>query len=182
MSAATQLTNRNQREEVSFPPNVPVTVTMKFPQPKLVSGQYGERYLFTTCQDTVFFLDPDVAAQIADLGINVREPFTITKVTSGKKAEPVTWRVAKLGPNGALVIPRETPEPAPVPASGSAERPAAPKPPGRAGALIEEANVLVDAYAEVLARALRTYEGRIKPDEVRALLISTYIKRTREAA
>jgi hypothetical protein len=45
------------------------------------------------------------------------------------------------------------------------------------GALVDEANALVDAYAVVLERCLTTYQGRIKPDECRALLISAYIQR-----
>jgi hypothetical protein len=43
--------------------------------------------------------------------------------------------------------------------------------------LVQEADALVDAYALVLERALTTYQGRIKPDEVRSLLLSAYIQR-----
>lgn len=43
--------------------------------------------------------------------------------------------------------------------------------------LIEETNGLVDAFASVLQRTLEVYQGRIKPDEVRALLLSAYIQR-----
>jgi len=39
-----------------------------------------------------------------------------------------------------------------------------------------EADALVDAYAQVPERALITYQGRIKPDEVRSLLLSAYIQ------
>ena len=44
---------------------------------------------------------------------------------------------------------------------------------------MNEANALVDAYAQVLDRALTTYQGRIKPDEARALLITAYIQRNK---
>jgi hypothetical protein len=56
-----------------------------------------------------------------------------------------------------------------------------PKPPQRAtdatSSLVDEANTLVDAYAEVLSRALSKHEGRVKPDEVRSLMLSAYIQR-----
>lgn len=41
--------------------------------------------------------------------------------------------------------------------------------------LIEEANGLADAYAEVLHRTLTTYQGRIKSEEARSLLVTAYI-------
>lgn len=44
-------------------------------------------------------------------------------------------------------------------------------------ALVEEANALVDSFAQVLERSLTLYQGRIKPEEVKALLISAYIQR-----
>jgi hypothetical protein len=46
-------------------------------------------------------------------------------------------------------------------------------------ALVEEANGLVDTYAQVLERALTTYQGRVKPEEARALLITAYIQRSK---
>jgi hypothetical protein len=48
-------------------------------------------------------------------------------------------------------------------------------------ALIEEANALVDAYAVILDRALTTYQGRIKPEEARSLLVTAYIQRAKLA-
>ena len=42
---------------------------------------------------------------------------------------------------------------------------------------MDEANVLVDSFAQVLERSLTLYQGRIKPEEVKALLISAYIQR-----
>src|SRR5579871_6711405 len=171
MSMATAQQTPQRREQVEFPPNLPVTVSMKFAQPKLVSGQFGDRYLFTTCDNRVFFLDPPVAAQIEALGINVREPFTITRVESGRKGEPASWQVARLAapqagqqPDGTYIVPRDP------------DAPPAPKPPARAEhatpSLIEYANGLVDAYAAVLEHALTTHQGRVKPDEVRAVFLT----------
>lgn len=177
---------------IEFPPNTPVTVALKYGQGKTISSQYGERIMFTTVDNRVMFLDFEVAEQIIQLGVNVREPFLITQQWDGRKDSPRIWKVerppapvpamrdrasanpaglAGEQPDGTFAVPKLAP-------------PAAmPKPPARAtsanSSLVNEANALVDAFAEVLARALTTYEGRIKPDEVRALLISAYIQRTK---
>ncbi len=45
--------------------------------------------------------------------------------------------------------------------------------------LVDEANSLVDSFAAVLDRALTKYQGRIKPDEAKALLITAYIQRSK---
>ena len=42
---------------------------------------------------------------------------------------------------------------------------------------MDEVNVLVDSFAQVLERSLTLYQGRIKPEEVKALLITAYIQR-----
>ncbi len=207
MAAAQQ--NRPARDVVDFPPNTPITVALKFNQGKIVSGQYGERVLFTLCDGRVMFCDPDVAGQIAQTGINVREPFTLTQRWDGQKGSPRTWEVARVGPaigeqpDGTFAVPKLPPGSSTAAARAqtapttSGSGPAAPgttattsrvdglrlgpegatqrKPP--ASALVAEANALVDAYAEVLARALTQYEGRIKPDEVRSILLSAYIQR-----
>jgi hypothetical protein len=45
--------------------------------------------------------------------------------------------------------------------------------------LVEEANSLVDSFAAVLEHALTNYQGRIKPEEAKALLITAYIQRNK---
>ena len=183
------LPNRAPREEVQFIPNQSVTVALKYAQPKLIAGQYGERYLFTLVDNRVMFLSPEVAGQIAELGVNVRENFSITMRWDGQRESPRTWEVARVigeQPNGTMVVPSS---PSPAVQSSDADRRVTPKPPAaaaaatqRGSALVDEANALVDAYAAVLDRALRQYEGRVKPEEVRALLISSYIQRSKFAA
>jgi hypothetical protein len=42
--------------------------------------------------------------------------------------------------------------------------------------LVEEANSLVDSFAAVLDHALTKDQGRIKPKEAKALLITAYIQ------
>ena len=161
-----------QREVIEFPPNTPVHLALKYNQGKVISGQYGERVMLTTTDNRVAFLDLEVAGQIESAGINVRESFTLTKRWDGQKGAPVTWEVARVAgeqPNGTLVVPA-------LPES---------KPPQRAetahGGLVDDAKALIDAYALVLGHALTTHEGRVKPDEVRAIFLTAVINRNRAA-
>lgn len=166
-----------RRETVEFPPNIPTTVSLAYSEPRTVSGQFGERFMFSLSDGRVMFCDPPLAARIAELGINVRESIVITKQTSGKKDAPVTWGVARVigeQPNGTFAVPKLPDAPAPKPPQRAAN--------AAGGTLTDEANALVDIYAQVLDRALTTYGGRVKPDEVRSLLLSAYIQRKSFAA
>lgn len=107
-----------RRETVEFPPNLPVTVALAYSEPRTVSGQFGERFMFSLSDGRVMFCDPPLAARIAELGINVRESIVITKQTSGKKDAPVTWDVARVigeQPNGTFAVPKLPDAPAPKP-------------------------------------------------------------------
>jgi hypothetical protein len=90
---------------------------------------------------------------------------------------PDIWEVARVPgeqPNRTLVV--------------ASDGPAAPKPPQRAGSavggmsLVDRANELVDAFAEVLERALSKYGGKVKPDEVRAIFLTAAINGRGRAA
>jgi hypothetical protein len=166
----------NRRETVDFPPNVPITLSLKYSEPRLVAGMHGERAMFTTTDNRVLFLDPSVAGKITELGINIRESFSITRKVAGRKGVPDEWLVERtIGeqPNGTMVVPK-LPDPAP-------------KPPQRAScaageALTDIAITLVDAYAVVLEHALTKHQGRVKPDEVRAIFLTAAINRGGRAA
>lgn len=164
---------QNKREIIDFPPNIPITVALKYPTAKLVQTQHGDRAMFSLADNRVMFLDLDVAAQIEATGVSVQQPFTITRQQNGNK-EKSTWHVARLltagrQPDGTFVVPKG-PQAQPVP-----------KPVVRAtsSSLVDEANALVDAYAQILDRALKMHQGRVKPDEVRALTVTAYIQRSR---
>ena len=124
------------------------------------------------------FLAPEVAGRIESLGINVRESFTITRGSS-QNGGTATWDIARVvgeQPNGTFVLQApgdSTPKP---PASAATPEVTIPrKQPG--SALVDEANALVDSFTQVLERSLNMYQGRIKAEEVKALLISAYIQR-----
>ena len=176
MATASQ---RTPREVVDFPPNTPVTVALKYGQGKTVSSQYGERMMYSLVDGRVMFLDLATASQIEQLAINVRESFTITRHPADQNGASVTWEVARVAgeqPNGTFVVPAaDTPTPKP-PASAVTSDGGAPR--KQSGStLVDKANSLVDSFAQVLERSLNLYQGRIKPDEVKALLISAYIQR-----
>jgi hypothetical protein len=71
--------------------------------------------------------------------------------------------------------PLDTPTPKPPASAATPDAGIPRKQPG--SALVDEANVLVDSFAQVLERSLTLYQGRIKPEEVKSLLISAYIQR-----
>jgi len=169
---------RAPREVVEFPPNTAVTVALKYPQARTVSSQYGERFMFTLTDGRVMFLDPEVGGKIESLGVNVRENFTITRKWDDQKGGLLGWEVARLAgeqPNGTFVVPGAPSKP---PASASAASGGgASRQPAVSPSLVEEANSLVDSFAAVLEHALTNYQGRIKPEEAKALLITAYIQR-----
>ena len=174
---ATANTNRPPREVVDFPLNTPVTVALKYPQGRMINGQYGERVMYTLTDGRVMFLAPEVAGQIEKLGINVRESFAVTRNSPGQGA-PTTWEIARVTgeqPNGTFVL--EAPA-SPTPKPPGVATTADPGTPRKTTtSLVDEANALVDGFAQVLERSLSLYQGRIKPDEVKSLLISAYIQR-----
>jgi hypothetical protein len=114
-AAAAPNNTRAPREVVEFPPNVPVTVALKYGHAKTVSSQYGERFMFSLADGRVMFLAPEVGGKIEALGINVRENFTITRKWDEQQGSPVTWDVARLPgeqPNGSFVVPAVPSKPA----------------------------------------------------------------------
>ena len=166
--------NRTPREVLDFPANQPVTVALKYAQGKPVQSQYGERVLFTLVDGRVMFLAPPVAEQIAALGIPAGERFTITKRWNGEKGSPISWELARIPgeqPNGTLVLP-----------SGGTNRNAS-TPELRASTptqLVQEANELIEAYVHLRDHAVNAYQGRIKPAEIRMLLVTAYGQRAKQ--
>jgi len=179
-TAAAPPNTRAPREVVEFPPNVPVTVALKYGHAKTVSSQYGERFMFSLADGRVMFLDPEVGGRIESLGINVRENFTITRKWDEEKGVPLQWEVARLAgeqPNGTFVVPAVPSKP--VASAGNSTSDPVRRQSAVSPTLVEEANSLVDSFAAVLDHALTTYQGRIKPDEAKALLITAYIQRSK---
>jgi len=137
--------------------------------------------MFTLADGRVMFLDPEVGGKIESLGVNVRENFTITKKWDEEKGVVLAWEVARLAgeqPNGTFVVPAAPSKP-PASANAASGGGAARRQPAVSPSLVEEANSLVDSFAAVLEHALTNYQGRIKPEEAKALLITAYIQRNK---
>src|ERR1019366_2195685 len=149
---ATATNSRPTRDVVDFPPNAPVTVALKYSQGRTISGQYGERVMFTLTDGRVMFLAPEVAGRIESLGINVRESFTITRGSASQNGVPVTWDIARVEgeqPNGTLV-PRASDAAISKPPTSAATADGGIPRKQAGNALVDEANALVDSYAQVL--------------------------------
>jgi hypothetical protein len=163
--------NRAPREIVDFPANVPVNVALKYAQGKSISNQYGER---------VVFLDPEVAGQIEKLGVNVRENFTILRKSDGQNGSTVvSWEVARVAgeqPNGTCAVPLVAAKPMGSAATADDGHRQVSK------SLTEEAQSLVDVFAAVWEYTREAYRGQVKPEEVRAFVITAYIERGKSAA
>ena len=203
---------RGLRETVEFSLNVPEEIALKFPQGKIISTRVGERVLFSLTDERVMFADLATAQKINELGVRPGEKFCVVKKRKGsapiewdcwlhpdtekaraaaeeaKHPEPpsqleqqlaASIELAKRGKlgelgNGAFAIGKPEPQPAaptPAPVATPAEDP-----------LVAQANVLIDAFAVVLERALTMYGGKVKPDEVRAIFLTAAINYAKDGA
>src|SRR5690242_8611139 len=75
---------------VSFEPNIPQWIVLKFPEGLNVAGKFGPRVMYTLEDGRRLYVDPDVAASIKMGGYKPGQPFTITKRQAGKQ---VKWDV-----------------------------------------------------------------------------------------
>src|SRR6185312_6215160 len=73
---------------IRFETNVPVTVTLRYPEGKEVDGRFGPQVMFSTDDGRLFFVDPPVAARIHALRLRGGEEFVIVKrsVKDGRKS------------------------------------------------------------------------------------------------
>jgi hypothetical protein len=121
-------------EKLTFTPNIPVQVALRFPDGKLVEGRFGDQVFYTTTDGKAMYLDMVVAAKINQLGIQAREPFFVCKRSTGRKGEPVLWDVYRLE---EAVVPQQ-PQPTPTQMTG-----------------IDETDIERQVRAEVAARVAK---------------------------
>lgn len=83
------------REIIRFETNVPVTVTLKYPEGKEMDGRFGPQVMFTTDDDRLFFLNPPEASRLHALRLKA-EPVTICKraVQQGRK-KSLFWEIER---------------------------------------------------------------------------------------
>jgi hypothetical protein len=85
-------------EKVTFTPNVPQQVALRFPDGKLTEGRFGDQMFYTTSTGKAMYLGLDVAQKLNLLGVQKNEPFWICKRWSGTKGDPVQWDLRRLQP------------------------------------------------------------------------------------
>jgi hypothetical protein len=201
---------------VQFEFGQPVEVALKFPEPKVFDGQYGERCMYSLTDGRVMYVDPLTAARIKSLGVQPGEMFFVLKSKKGRSAEwsvfrdladaPETpaYQRSKMKPHERaarlpeLVAARNTANNlesqlaaslAQVAERKMGEQPdgtfavpnpsaPAPRPPARerwTEVLLAQTNALTDVLAEALRHSSQ-HGGLVKTDDVRSLLITTFIE------
>ena len=85
-------------EKVTFTPNVPQQIALRFPDGKLTEGRFGDQMFYPTSTGKAMYLGLDVAQKLNLLGLQKNEPFWICKRWSGTKGDPVQWDLRRLQP------------------------------------------------------------------------------------
>jgi hypothetical protein len=173
-------------EQIKFAPNQPVDLALKWTDGKNMQGQFGPSVMFTTADNRVLFLPQPVGDRVRALGLQPGEPVRICKSQgAGKKTE---WQVEKLGeqPNGTFVIPKAA-GPSTSPVSGPAlpqelTNQVSSNPITRSDFLRHHARELVDAYAATVQYAESQHGVMVKPEDVRAIVLSVFIQMGRAGA
>src|SRR5689334_11442286 len=84
---------------LEFLPNTPVTIAVKYSQPKLIAPKFpggDERALFSLVDGRIMFLDAEDARQVTQLGIRPGQPFSIEMQWSGRRGDPKIYKVRKV--------------------------------------------------------------------------------------
>jgi hypothetical protein len=194
-------------EKVTFEPNTPVCVRLKYPAGKIVSGQFGEQVYYSLADGRAMYLDLSVGEKVNQIAARPGEPIMILKKWSGKRTERPEWMVwkddgsdpelvgqlaASIGQqrNGTFAVPKlpgagaVTPAPAATLTPSRQTQPTANN--GNSSTwgddLLSEANQLVDIYAAAWKYTRERYPGEVKPEEVKSMVITAYIQRGKGAA
>jgi hypothetical protein len=142
-------------EKVTFNPNVPIQVALKFPEGKIVEGRFGDQVYFTLAQppNSCMYLDMGAAQKVNVLSPQKGQAFNICKRWTGKKGDPVQWDV--WGPQTGEV--------------NTAAQSTAPSPAALAG--IPESDIEAEVRAEVMARRARAGASVSAPAPVEAATV-----------
>jgi len=83
-------------EKITFQPNVPIRMALKYADGKTVEGRFGDQEYYTLTDGRCMYVNPDVAAKINQLELRPGEPLEICKYWSGKKGESPQWDVRRV--------------------------------------------------------------------------------------
>ena len=119
-------------EKITFTPNVPQQVALRFPDGKLTEGRFGDQMFYTTSTGKAMYLGLDVAQKLNLLGVQKNEPFWICKRWSGTKGDPMQWDLWRVQPGEQIPAPATGIEPTALEADMARQRqlqqPAPPQP------------------------------------------------------
>lgn len=100
-------------ERLVFEFGQPLEIALKYAGGKNVQGKYGPQAQYSTVDDQIFWLDAEDASQVdhqlADLGIQPREYFRITKIQHARGGGS-SFRIQRCHRNGTPVSPAPAPD------------------------------------------------------------------------
>ena len=102
--------------KLTFTPNVPVQVALKFPDGKLVEGQFGDQMYYSLANGDSMYLPIEVGAKINALALNRNEPFWVCKRWTGKKGDRMYYDVYRIEGQVQTSV-AQAPEPCPAAAT-----------------------------------------------------------------
>ena len=182
---------------LKFELNVPIELHLRSIEGKPVDSKFGPQQQFTA-EEGIFYVSEMVGAILTDqlrkLRVRAGDLVEIIKaeVTNGGRKK-IQWQVAQISythgeqADGTLAVPKgpSRPEPpsdlerqlaasiAQVEQRKQAQQ-AQTAAPAWSTALVEQTCVLVDAFAQVVRHSAQ-YQGLVKPDDVRSILLSAFI-------
>ena len=187
---------------IRFNTNVPVELRLRSTEGKPVESQFGGMQTMFSAEAGAFYVSETVGAllveQFRKLNVKVGEPVEITKaeVSRGGGRKGIQWTVervgAAVGEQGDGTFAVATPPAAneldkalaasiaQVEARKEAQRAATAEQPEWARHLVNQTNVLVDAFASAVRHSTR-HEGLVKPDDVRSILLSAFINLSKQS-
>ena len=183
---------------LKFELNAPIELHLRSIEGKPVDSKFGPQQQFTA-EEGIFYVSEMVGAILTDqlrkLHVRAGDLVEIIKaeVTTGGRKK-IQWQVAQIGyyqpgeqADGTLAVPKGPSRPEPpsdlerqlaASIAQAQERKQAQQAqaaaPAWSTALVEQTCVLVDAFAQVVRHSAQ-YQGLVKPDDVRSILLSAFI-------
>lgn len=182
--------------KIQFQTNVPVEVRLRSLEGKPVDSQFGGSQHMFVAEEGTFYVSETVgqiiAGKLRDLRVRAGDRVEITKaeVNRGNGRKGIEWQVSEVGyfpgeqADGTFAVPAlAAPAAEPIEAQrkpAAIERTPAAPPPAWAGALVDQTNALIDAYAKVMQHAAQ--HPNVRGEDVRSLFLSAFINISKAGA
>jgi hypothetical protein len=171
---------------IKFTTNVPVEVRLHSITGELVDSQFGGQQYKYSSDAGAFWVSEVVgnvlSEQIKRQGITAGELVSIVKAEVARQGgrKGIEWRIERVNETAGREFPAASPaqavKPMPVVSASQSSRPAAEAAAPRwAQTLTAQTKQLLDVYAELVQYASAKHGNGIRPDDIRALLTTTFI-------